>query len=104
VGSGEEALDRLEAASDLYSLLVLDLGLPGIDGFTVLEAVRARPATSRLPVLVFTGRELSLDEKRRLQVRMADVMRKGDGAGLSLVEAVAQAIGRPAGTNHEATR
>lgn len=63
VGSGEEAVAYLSgqgvfANRDTYplpTLLLLDLKLPGISGFEVLNWVRTNPAVSRMPVVVLTG-------------------------------------------------
>ncbi|SFS88309.1 response regulator [Brevundimonas viscosa] len=52
---GEEALQRM--ASQRYDLILLDLEMPGVDGFTVLERMRADPALREAPVIVQTGRE-----------------------------------------------
>jgi class 3 adenylate cyclase/CheY-like chemotaxis protein len=51
--SGEEALQRL--ASDRMDLVLLDIMMPGIDGFEVCRRVRSDPATAMLPVIVVTG-------------------------------------------------
>jgi DNA-binding response OmpR family regulator len=58
--SGEEADEVL--ATDTYDLVLLDLGLPRMDGFQVLERMRKRG--SRTPVLIVTARE-SLEERVR---------------------------------------
>ena len=50
--SGEEALERVR--SEPFDLLVLDIGLPGIDGFEVLRRLRA--GGYALPVLILTAR------------------------------------------------
>ncbi len=54
--TGEEAL--LELARQKIDLLVLDIGLPGIDGFEVCRRVRAR---SQVPILMLTARDEELD-------------------------------------------
>ena len=51
--SGEEALALLQAAD--FDLVILDIGLPGIDGFAVLEAVRG--SGNEVPVIVLTARD-----------------------------------------------
>src|SRR6185503_678265 len=51
--SGEVALDYLE--EDPPDLVLLDLILPGIDGFEVCRRLRASPAWSMLPVVMVTG-------------------------------------------------
>jgi signal transduction histidine kinase/AraC-like DNA-binding protein/ABC-type sugar transport system substrate-binding protein len=48
------------------SLVILDLMMPEIDGFTVLEEMRSRPETRQVPVLVMSGKLLSMDDIRRL--------------------------------------
>jgi EAL domain-containing protein (putative c-di-GMP-specific phosphodiesterase class I)/DNA-binding NarL/FixJ family response regulator len=51
--SGEEALRILETRS--ASVLVMDLGMPGMSGLDVLRALRQRPETATLPILLMTG-------------------------------------------------
>lgn len=53
--NGIDAFDQIRRRS--YDLIVSDLEMPGMDGFALLEAVRSNPETSRLPVVVATGRE-----------------------------------------------
>ena len=52
--SGEEALDALEVGPRPDAVL-LDIRMPGIDGWEVLRRVRAHPLHSSLPVVVFTA-------------------------------------------------
>jgi DNA-binding response OmpR family regulator len=54
-GGGEEGLRLM--ARQRYDLVLLDLEMPGMDGFTVLERMRQDAALSHLPVVVQTGRE-----------------------------------------------
>lgn len=54
-GDGLEALERL--AVTRYDLLLVDLEMPRLDGFGLLERLRADPATAHLPIIVQTGRE-----------------------------------------------
>ena len=63
VGSGEAALERI--AQEAYDLLILDLGLPGIDGFQFLEQAAARGPVPA--VVIHSGRELSREEGLRLR-------------------------------------
>ena len=52
---GREALDRL--AEVAFDLMLLDLEMPELDGFAVLDAVQANEAWRSMPVIVVTGRE-----------------------------------------------
>ena len=51
--SGEAALAELQ--SDIPDLMILDVMMPGIDGFAVLRAVRENPRTAGLPVIMFSA-------------------------------------------------
>src|SRR5207245_3951964 len=57
--------------------VVLDLKLPDMSGFEVLEHLRDTPALSELPVVVFTGRELSPEEDAQLHTMARSVVVKG---------------------------
>ena len=56
VSDGAEAVSYLQACTldELPALVLLDLNLPKLDGREVLQAIRAAPATSKLPVVVLT--------------------------------------------------
>jgi CheY-like chemotaxis protein len=73
--TGTEAL----AAADEqpFDCMVLDLRLPDMTGFEVLERLRDSPSLSDLPVVVFTGKELSSEEDARLRVLARSVVVKG---------------------------
>lgn len=66
VGNGKDALDRLRtaAAEQLPDLILLDLNMPGISGFEVLEYVRAQPRLANIPVVVFTTSNAPSDRLR----------------------------------------
>jgi len=58
VGSGRAALQALSRATTegrMYDAMVLDIIMPGIDGWQVLEAVRANPLWRDMPVVVISG-------------------------------------------------
>jgi DNA-binding response OmpR family regulator len=72
VGDGESGLD-LVLRGDV-DLMVLDIGLPGIDGFTVLDQLRAQG--SRIPVIVLTARDSVTDTVTALEGGADDYMPK----------------------------
>jgi HAMP domain-containing protein/CheY-like chemotaxis protein/signal transduction histidine kinase len=75
VGTGQEALTILR--EQVVDCMVLDLRLPDMTGFDVLEHVKDDPGLSDLPVVVFTGRELSAEEDSRLHALARSVIVKG---------------------------
>ncbi|HEX4423223.1 MAG TPA: HAMP domain-containing protein [Kofleriaceae bacterium] len=64
VASGETALEILGQQN--YDCVVMDLRLPGMSGFELIERIKADPRHRRLPVIVYTGRELTDEDKQRL--------------------------------------
>jgi signal transduction histidine kinase/AraC-like DNA-binding protein/ABC-type sugar transport system substrate-binding protein len=73
--NGREALEILAARR--VDLVLLDLMMPEVDGFEVLEAMRAAESLREIPVIVLTGQTLSQQEIARLDQGVATVMRKG---------------------------
>ncbi|HEX8995647.1 MAG TPA: response regulator [Ktedonobacterales bacterium] len=74
-GSGAEALDILKR--EPIDCVVLDLRLPDMTGFDVLERMREDTSLQNLPVVVFTGKELSPEEDMRLHSLARSVVAKG---------------------------
>jgi CheY-like chemotaxis protein/GAF domain-containing protein len=73
--TGARALERLR--EEPIDCVVLDLKLPDMSGFEVLENIRDDAALCDLPVVVFTGRELSPEEDARLHTMARSVVVKG---------------------------
>ncbi|HJP83246.1 MAG TPA: response regulator, partial [Fimbriimonadaceae bacterium] len=73
--SGEEALAAMEKGN--FDCAVLDLKLPDMSGFEVLEQMHSNAMLRDMPVVVFTGKELSEDESKQLQAMARKVVVKG---------------------------
>jgi PAS domain S-box-containing protein len=71
---GREALDRLDTRP---SLVLLDLIMPGTDGFAFLAELRRRPECRSLPVIVLTAKDLTAADHERLRGSIEAVIRKG---------------------------
>ena len=63
---------------ELPDLIILDLMMPEMDGFAVMDALKADPKTSEIPVIVATAKELTPEEKKRLGSQIQTLMQKGD--------------------------
>jgi CheY-like chemotaxis protein len=73
--TGAEALEML--TEQQFDCAVLDLRLPDMSGFDILEKLRDHGSLKDLPVVVFTGKELSPDEDARLHMLARSVVVKG---------------------------
>jgi DNA-binding response OmpR family regulator len=73
-GDGERALALV--AREHTDLLVLDIGLPGIDGLEVCRRLRAAAATETLPVLMLTARDDEIDRVLGLEIGADDYVTK----------------------------
>jgi HAMP domain-containing protein/CheY-like chemotaxis protein len=74
VGTGKDALEALRAQR--YDCCVVDLRLPDMTGFELLDILRNEPELQGIPVVVFTGKELSEAEERHLQAVAKSVILK----------------------------
>jgi HAMP domain-containing protein/signal transduction histidine kinase/DNA-binding response OmpR family regulator len=73
--SGGEALDLMREKK--FDCVVLDLKLPDISGFDLLSEVQRDERLRDIPIVVFTGRELSQDEEGELRQRAKSIVLKG---------------------------
>jgi len=73
---GKEAIHL--AKKERPDLIILDLMMPEVDGFAVLDALKADPETSSIPVIVVTAKELTPQEEVRLKGRIHKLMQKGE--------------------------
>ena len=65
VATGAEALAALDAQN--FDCLVLDLGLSDMSGFELLEKMKEDPRLAQIPVIVYTGKELSKKQETELR-------------------------------------
>ena len=63
--NGQTALEAMRQRK--ADLMVLDLGLPDIDGVSLIEKIKQHPAHERVPVIVYTGRDLVPEEDAALR-------------------------------------
>ncbi len=71
---GAQALDEVDRSAP--DLIMLDLNLPGLDGYGVLQRLRARPNTSQIPVIVLTAKGDEDNEVRVFQLGAVDFLTK----------------------------
>lgn len=82
--TGSQAFEIL--TQDYYDCMILDLGLEDMSGFDLLEKIRQTPACAALPVIVYTGRDLTRDEEKALRKYTESIIIKGAKSPERLLE------------------
>jgi len=83
---GVAGLQAIEA--NRPDILLLDIIMPRLDGFGVIDRVRADPQTRDLPIIVISAKDLTADEAQRLKKTVASVMKKQGLQSEKLVDEV----------------
>lgn len=91
-GDGIEALEM--AAAKQFDLVVTDVEMPRLNGFALVERLRAEPAYREVPVVIVTSREKDEDRRRGIEVGANAYIVKGAFDQSNLVETVRHLVGR----------
>jgi two-component system cell cycle response regulator len=91
--SGPEALDVLNTHQP--SAILLDLMMPGMDGYEVLRRVRGNPKTAHIPVMVITALMLSDEDRVRIERDAQAIFLKGTFWIEDLLKEVARLVNLP---------
>ena len=83
---GVAGLEAIEAHRP--DVVLLDIMMPRLDGFGVIERLRADPKTRDLPIIVISAKELTDSESARLKESVAFVMRKQGFDGVKLIHEI----------------
>ncbi len=89
--SGDEAL--AEARRTPPHLILLDLMMPEMDGFAVLDHLRQQPETANIPVIVVTAMDLTPAEKKLLEGQIARLITKGEYLDEDLLQEIGRVLG-----------
>ena len=92
VGSGESAMAELQAGRT-PDVILLDVRMPGLDGWATLRQLRADPKLAHLPVVVFTA-DMSARSEAPAELRDGDVLITKPFQADDLLHAVQAAAGR----------
>jgi CheY-like chemotaxis protein len=88
--NGREALERL--ADSRPGIVLLDLMMPEMDGFEFLDEMHAHKEWASIPVVVLTAKDLTEDDRDRLNGHVSRVLQKGTYQRNELVEYVSQVV------------
>ena len=80
------------ARQNLPDLIVTDLTMPGIDGFGLVEELKLDPRTKNIPVVVVSAKDITLEERKRLNGHIEAVYQKGSLPPRRFVDQVVQVI------------
>jgi len=72
---GKEAIEMLQHVRP--QIIMLDLMMPEMDGFAVLESVKGDPSTRSIPIVVVTAKELTPEDRQRLNDHVGALIQKG---------------------------
>jgi threonine synthase len=89
--NGFDAMDLTQ--QEYPDLIILDLMMPEIDGFAVLDALKANPETAPIPVIVVTAKELTSEERERLRGHIHSLMQKGEFMSDEFMDEITSLIG-----------
>src|SRR5438445_373129 len=59
-------------------MIILDLMMPDVDGFEVVSKLREDPAASQIPILIYTAKNITSEDRERLQGDIQSIIQKGD--------------------------
>ncbi len=90
--SGEEGWDIL--VTQHPQAVILDLFMPGLDGFTILERLRTTPELREIPVIVVSGVDLTADQKKQLENLGQQILQKGMLTSQELLTTLDKALKR----------
>jgi two-component system chemotaxis sensor kinase CheA len=88
--SGEDGLVRARAAR--YALFLVDVEMPGMDGFAFIEHARSDPALRDIPAILVTSRASAADRARGREVGARGYMAKGEFDQGALLEQIARLV------------
>jgi CheY-like chemotaxis protein len=71
---GREAIDA--ARKELPDVILLDLMMPHVNGFDVVEALKEHPDTARIPILVVTAKQITAEDRAKLSGYVTTIMEK----------------------------
>jgi CheY-like chemotaxis protein len=89
-GSGEECLQILQIEQP--NAILLDVSMPGMDGFALYEILQSDPITRSIPVILLTAKVLPSDRAKFAQMAVAGVIAKPIQP-ITLTEEVAEILG-----------
>jgi CheY-like chemotaxis protein len=89
--NGQVGLEHL--AQGVPDVILLDLMMPKMDGFEFMEELRRRPECRQVPVIVVTAKDLTEDDRRRLNSQVIQVLQKGGHSTSEMMDEIRKLLG-----------
>ena len=93
--NGRVGLEKLDAG--IPTMILLDLMMPEMDGFEFMQALRERPDGRLVPVVVITAKDITVEDRRRLNGQVAKILQKGTTSSEELLAELRALAGRERG-------
>ena len=87
---GKSALDWIERSE--FDLILLDIMMPGMDGFEVVEAVKKDPEICHIPIVILTAKDLTGADRERLNGKVSTLIQKSTVSEIQLMTDVAKTV------------
>lgn len=84
--NGKDAVEMIQ--KEKPNLVLLDLMMPDMDGFSVMDVLHSKPETREIPIIVITAKELTSAEKGRMKGHIQSLMQKGNFMSDDLLDEV----------------
>jgi signal transduction histidine kinase/CheY-like chemotaxis protein len=90
--NGKAALEQIARNRHIPSLIILDLMMPVMDGFEFIAELQKNEQWRKIPVVVVSAKDLTNEEKRRLDGQVTEILRKGSFSREELLQSVRQTV------------
>jgi len=74
-GTGQEAVEKVAAGEEI-DLIMMDIMMPGMDGYETIRAIRARPDSRAMPIVALTAKAMKGDREKCLEAGASDYLAK----------------------------
>ncbi|MBI4664384.1 MAG: response regulator [Verrucomicrobia bacterium] len=90
--NGKAALEQIARSPNTPALIILDLMMPVMDGFEFIAELQKNEKWRRIPVVVVSAKDLTIEDQRRLGGQVTEILKKGSFSREELLQSVRQTV------------